>query len=224
MWTPNPYTPPPHRPWDDGIRWHLEQTADEAPDFAFDPLQLEFVRDHHLKCANGEIENEYVEWLIRTSYRQAANTMKRSQIPETRRMVLSQFPWGAIELPWPPLLTVDAIEYVGGDGVSGELSGSPAEYEVEAPSGPNAGRGAVRMLSSASWPSTYDQSDAVVVTFTSGYPIGDDGVALVPEDITDGRLLWIAERYKQRSLTDHAFNQNKAAIQARAMWMQYRVY
>lgn len=211
------------RAWDDGIRWHLEQSASEAPDFALDPLQLDFVRDQHLRGANGTAEDEYIDWLIRTSYRQAEKWTNRALIAQPWRLVMSAFPWGDIVVPKNPLLSVSSIAYLDGSGESAELAGSPESFTVLSPSGLENKRGRIQPLYGQSWPSTYAQDDAVTVTFTAGYATVD-GVASIPEDITDGRLLWIAERYKQRSLTDHAFNQNKAAIDARALWKGYAVY
>lgn len=210
-----------NRPWDDGIRWHLEQGASEGPDFAYDPLELDFVRDQHLRSPNGNVEDEYIEWLIRTSYRQAEYWTNRSLIPQTWRLVSSGFPWSYFELPKAPVLSVDVIDYFDSAASSASLSGSPAEFAFTTPYENKRGR--LLTLTGTSWPSAYTQEDAVTVTFQAGYPIVD-GVASIPEDITDGRLIWIGERYKQRSLTDHAFNQNKAAIQARALWMAHRIY
>lgn len=213
------------RPWDDGIRWHLEQSAAEGPDFALDPLELTFVRDQHLRSANGEVENPYVEWLIRASYRQAEKFTNRSLITQTRRMVLSGFPWGDIYLPLGPVLSVESIDYFDSSSSSAVLGGSPAEFDLVSPSGYQNRPARLMPLPGASWPSAYAQSDAVTVTYEAGYPVNSDtGFAAIPEDINDARLQWIGERYKQRSLTDHAFNQNKAAIQARSIWMQYRIY
>lgn len=220
------YWPPlssQHRPWDDGIRWHLEQSADEGPDFAADPLQVPFVRDQHLKTANGTAEDEYIEWLLRASYRQAERKTLRSLIPQTWRLVMNAFPWGDIVLDRPPLLSVTSIEYVDQNGDDAALDGSPLEYEVDAPSGPTAGRGRIRPVSGGSWPSARTQGNAVTVTFRAGYDLVNS-IASIPEDITDGRLLWIAERYKQRSLSVHALNQTDAVIRARSLWMDYRVY
>jgi uncharacterized phiE125 gp8 family phage protein len=210
-----------NRPWDDGIRWHLEQSADEGPDFALDPLELDFVRDQHLRSPNGNLEDEYIEWLIRASYRQAEKWTNRALIRQTFRLISSGFPWGDFYLPKGPVLSVDAIDYFDGTSSAAALGGSPAEFVFTTPLENKHGR--LRPLAGSSWPSAYSQEDAVTVTFQAGYPTVD-GVAAIPEDITDGRLIWIGERYKQRSLTDHAFNQNKAAIQARALWMQYRIY
>jgi len=209
--------------WDIGLRWHLEQTADQAPDLdTYDPLQLAFVREQHLRSPNGSAEDEYIQHLMRVSYREAERVTWRSLIPQGRTMVLDRFP-SAIALPHPNLLSVDTIDYVDSDGVDQQLSGSPEMFLTVAPSGEKATAGYVTPLYGETWPSTRFQAGAVRVTFTSGYPIVD-GVAAIPEDITHGRLLLIGELYKQRSLSVHAFNQNPAIIQARGYFMRYRAY
>lgn len=210
--------------WDLGLRWHLEQTAAQAPELeTYDPLQLAFVRDQHLRSPNGGAEDAYIAHLIRVSYREAERITYRSLVPQGRTMVLDKFPCGSIELPHPNLLSVDTIDYIDPDGVDQQLSGSPAMFLTVAPSGEKATAGYVTPLYGEIWPSTRFQAGAVRVTFQSGYPIVD-GVAQIPEDITHGRLLLIGELYKQRSESVHAFNQNPALIRARSLWMPFRAY
>lgn len=210
--------------WDLGLRWHLEQTSDQAPDLAtYDPLQLSFVREQHLRSPNGSAEDEFIRHCMRVSYREAERVTWRSLIPQGRTMVMDRFPCGSIELPYPNLLSVDSIDYIDTDGVDGQLSGSPAMFLTSAPSGEKAAAGYVTPLYGETWPSTRFQANAVRVNFQSGYPIVN-GVAQIPEDITHGRLLVIGELYKQRSLSVHAFNQNTALIQARSYWLPFRAY
>lgn len=212
-------------PWDAGVSWHLEQSAAEGPDWAADPLSLEFVRDQHLKTSSDNAEDEYVTRLIRTSYRIAEQKTLRSLIPQGRRLVLDRFPCWEIVVPHPPLLSVDRIDYIDENGDTQSLSGSPAQFLVSAPDGPHARRGRITPLYSDTWPATRGQLDAVVVHFNAGYPIvGDAAVADIPDDITHGRLLVIGELYKQRSESVHAFNQNPALIRARDLFVNYLVY
>lgn len=211
--------------WDDGIAWHLEDVV--APSWDEDPLTLAFVRDDHLRCANGSAEDDKVTRLIRTSYRQAERATQRALIPQTKALVMSRFPPGAgvIVVPRPPLLSIEEIAYVDPDGVEQTLIGSPEEYNVRTPAGPHAVHGTIWPLYDATWPETRTQPDAVVITFRCGYALaGSPAVADIPEDILDGRLLMIGELYKQRSESVHAFNQNPAIIRARDLWGGYRVY
>ncbi len=208
-------------PWDYGVTSHLEQLS--SPDWTQDPLRLDTVRDHHLRSAAGNLEDDYIERLIKVSDRMAERTTWRSHLPKQYALVMDRFPCNQIVLPRPPLISVDSIEYVDGDGTTQELAGSPELFAYRAASGPEAPKSEIYPPVGEVWPSTRVQRDAVVVTFTAGYPIEDD-VATVPEDILHGRLLVIAELYKQRSLSVHANNQNPAIVQARAIWMTYRAY
>lgn len=206
--------------WDDGVRWHLEQL--EAPDLTTDPLLIEAVRDDHLRAPNGTAEDDYIAGLMATSLRMAERVTNRSLLPTSWRQVMDRFPY-EIVLQRPPLMTVTSIVYVDPDGVEQTLAGgSPEAFWVSAPLGPKAPKGRLRPLYGTSWPATRCQPDAVRVTFTGGYPLGADGIADIPEDITHGRLLVIGELYKQRSESVHAFNQNPALIRARDLFLGYR--
>jgi uncharacterized phiE125 gp8 family phage protein len=216
--------PTSSRPWDDGIQVRLQQSADEGPDFTLDPLTMELVRDFHLRSPNGDIEDQYVDRLIRTSVRTAESFLQgRLLIPQTWRMMLTGFPWDYIELPFAPVISVDSIGYVDGSGDDQVLVGSPAEFDLDAESGPRAGRAKLRPLYGASWPSARTQHNGVVITFTAGYE-ESNGKATIPEDIDAGRLMVIGELYKQRSESVHAFNQNPAMRSVRSLWAPYRMY
>lgn len=209
--------------WDDGVRWHLEQL--EAVDFELDPLTLAFVRDSHLRVTSGTVENDYITSLMKTSFRRAERVTQRSLIPQQKALVLDRFPCWAIELPQPPCVSVESITYLDEDGAEQTLSGSPAEYDVSLPSGPTAGRARITPLYGMSWPAARCQPDAVTVTFTAGYPLaGSREVADIPEDITHGRLLMIAELYRQRSESVREPNQTPAMIRARELWLAYKAY
>lgn len=215
------------RPWDDGVCWFVEQLS--APDLTADPLMLEAVRDDHLRSPNGTAEDDYIARLMVTSLRMAERVTNRSLLPTSRRQVMDRFPY-EIVLQHPPLTAVQSIVYVDTDGVEQTIAGgSPEQFWMSAPLGPKAPKGRLRPLYGTCWPSTRCQPDAVRVTYTAGYPLvdppelADVQVADVPEDITHGRLLVIAELYKQRSESVHTFNQNPALIRARDLWLGYRL-
>lgn len=209
--------------WDDGMRWHLERL--EAPDMGYDALVLAEIRDQHIKAGDGQDDWLYKAWLV--TYRRAEMVMRRPLIPQTWALVMDRFPrCGPIVVPKSPLLGVTAIEYVDADGAVQTLTGSPADFTVIAPNGPNPKRGEIHPLYDETWPSTRAVPDAVTVTFTCGYPLTltSPQVADVPEDITHARLLLLGELYKQRSLSVHAFNQNPSIVQADTIWKEYRVW
>jgi uncharacterized phiE125 gp8 family phage protein len=203
------------------MRWHLEQV--EKPDASLDPLVLASVRADHLRVTNTA-ENDYIAGLIRTSDRMAERTTRRAHLTQTWALVLSRFPYGCdpLLMPRPPLQAIESITYIDADGA--EQTWSSALYEVSSPSGPEAGFGSVAPAYDEIWPVTrFGIQDAVTVTFRAGYPeIGSPATCDVPEDITHGRLLVIAEMYKQRS--ESMASLSPAMIRARDLWMGYRVY
>jgi uncharacterized phiE125 gp8 family phage protein len=180
-----------------------------------DTLDVEFVRDEHLRAPGGDAEDAYIESLIVTSLRMAERITRRSLYPTTWALTLERFPAGAIAIPRPPLQSVVSITYIDTDGIEQTLD--PARYQVRAAQGPLAARGRILPAYGETWPATRCQMDAVTVTFVAGY-------AQVPEDITHARLLIIGELYKQRSESVHTINQNPALIRARDLLMPYRVY
>lgn len=210
--------------WDFGVCWRLD--IETAPDPTDDPLTLAYVRDSHLRTANGEgVEDDYIARMMTSSLRMAERGTWRSLLPTGWVQVMDRFPCWEIVLSRPPLISVERIVYVDTDGVEQTLTGSPAQFEIEAPRGPRAPKGRIWPLYGETWPSTRCQPNAVRVHFTAGYPlIGSPAVADVPEDITHGRLLVIGELYKQRSESVHAFNQNPALIRAKDLWEGYRAY
>ena len=211
--------------WDYGLRVHKELL--EPPDMAADPLTLAFVRDQHLRVTNGTAEDEYIEWLIRTSYRMAERTTRRALIPQTWLQTMDAFPSGEIVLEVGPVVSIEAFAYIDEAGDEQTITASPADYEFIIPVGPQAGRATLRPIYGASWPTARYDPESVQIQYIAGYPLLEDespAVADIPEDITHGRLLVIGEMYKQRSESVHAFNQNPAMIRARDIWVGYRLY
>jgi uncharacterized phiE125 gp8 family phage protein len=209
--------------WDYGVRWHLEQVT--APDIVgSDTLAIEDVRDNHLRGANGTTEDAYIQRLMGASYRAAERGTWRALLPQTWDLVLDRFPAGLdgrIEFPLPPLQSVVSLAYTDSAGDAQELAVSPEEFQIVAPSGPKAAKGYILPLSSGSWPSIASIAEAVRVRFTAGYPLVD-GVAEIPEDIDQGRLLYIGELYKQRS--ESARENSPALIRAKDIWLEYRAW
>jgi uncharacterized phiE125 gp8 family phage protein len=205
--------------WDAGVRWHLEQVV--APTTY--PLDLDFVRDQHLRGANGTAEDDYIDRLIRVTTRTAERYMRRPLMPQTWAMVLDRFPVGLIEVPLPTLLSVESIAYIDSAGVDQTLSA--AVYQVGTPYGTT--RGTIALISGQLWPSVQaSTTNAVTVTFRAGFAqIGSPEVAEVPEDITQGMLLVIGELYKQRSESVIGSSVQSAVLRAqRDFWHPYRVY
>lgn len=78
-----------------------------------------------------------------------------------------------IEIPCPPLVSVDAVDYLNAEGVwtPFDNSDSPTTYpwEAQLTSGVYAPRGWIQLKSGASWPTTLNVPNAFRITFTAGY-------------------------------------------------------
>jgi uncharacterized phiE125 gp8 family phage protein len=215
--------------WDRGIRWRLDQVT--GPDLEDDPLTLEVVRDDHLRCASvsgspaSSPEDAYIRRLMRVSYRAAEWFTGRSLLPQTWDLVMNRFPHWDIVLPRPPLRSITSVTYVDPDGVDRTMDISPATYETSAPSDPHAQHGKIWPVYGTVWPSTRCQPEAVAVRFIAGYPdVGSPALPDIPDDLTQGRLLLIAELYKQRSESVQSVARTQAFITARDLWAPYRVF
>lgn len=98
----------------------------------------------------------------------------RALVEQTWELRLDDFP-PCIEVPLPPLLSVDSIEYLDASGDLQTLA--TAVYQVE----PGGFRKAlIAPALNRSWPATYGVRGAVRVTFTAGYArANDDSPAVV---------------------------------------------
>lgn len=202
------------------VRWYTKLV--EGP--SDEPLDVADVRDNHLRSPNGSAEDAYIATLIASARRMAERITRRALISQRWQLIGSGFPvWypgltNCISVPNPPLVAVTSLTYIDSDGNQQALA-EGTDYLVSAPSGPTAGRAEITPAFGKTWPVARCQSDAVMVSFTAGYPEDQ-----IPEDILHGMKLVIGEFYKQRSESVHAPNQNPALIRARDLWLPYRVY
>lgn len=120
------------------------------------------------------------------------------------QLVLDTFPtrerwaWAAtpfIDMPKPPLQSVQSITYVDGSGVT--QTWPATSYAVSKPSGPLAERGRIQPAYAATWPSVRDEMGAVSVSFTAGYGVA----ATVPRLLRKAMFLLIGDTYEHREDT-----------------------
>ena len=179
--------------WDSGVTWFKRRTV--APTEW--PLDLAYVRDQVLRVVNGSYDDSKIDALIREAMVMAEERTDRSLMLQTWELVLDRFPCGAIVLPRPPFIAVSSLTYVDQDGVTQSLSvGSPSDFQT-IPSG-HWTRAMLLPNYSEVWPTARYQQDAVTVTFTAGYSDQSDPQL---ELIKSGMEVYIAERYKQRTLS-----------------------
>jgi len=99
-----------------------------------------------------------------------------------------------IELPRPPLQSVESIKYDDSEGV--EQTMDAALYTVVAPQGPHARRGWIELASGACWPIVTPKAKALRIRFVAGY---GDAPGDVPEIVKGALHLLVGLRHKFRT-------------------------
>lgn len=108
------------------------------------------------------------------------------------RLTRYEFPADVFVLPCPPLQAVNAVEYVGEDGIV--VTVAAADYVVATDRTP----GFIEPAFGLSWPVARCQADGVRVTFTAGY----GPPASVPEDAKTAILWLVTFWHEHRDLAD----------------------
>lgn len=164
------------------------------------PIDVEYAR-RHLRGITGS-EDELVEAWILAAQQYFEEQTGRSIMREGWEYWLDAFPMECtIEIPRPPLVSVESVTY-GIDGVQTPwVDGSPstALWQATTPEGRYARRGWVEPLSGGMWPSlTSGGPGAVRIAFTAGYA---DNSGEVPEVIKAALLMLVSSFDQFRSET-----------------------
>jgi uncharacterized phiE125 gp8 family phage protein len=130
----------------------------------------------------------YLTMLIKSARMHAEQVLNRYLITQTVDAYFDEFP-DLIQLP--PLQSVSAITYL--DTTSAEQTLAADQYTVDAVSIP----ARITPAYNVTWPSTYEQTNAVKVRFVAGYGNAAD----VPANIKNWMLMRIKTLYETR---DHA--------------------
>lgn len=135
-------------------------------------------------------EDALITSLIASCRQTAENETGRALISQVWVKTLDTFP-DAVRLHWPPILTVDAVEYR--EDVAGVWTTlSALAYTADTQSEP----GYVVPAYGYDWPCVYPEINAVKVTYSAGYgPLAAD----VPEAIRQWILLHVDHYFENRS-------------------------
>ena len=155
-----------------------------APDD--EPVSLDEAK-LHLRV-DGADDDSLITALITAARQQAENRTGRALVTQKWRYDLATFPVDTVELPKPPLASVESITYLDADGTRQTLTDSA--YEVYTASL----AGVVNPAYDTAWPACREQPGSVQISYTAGY--GD--AAAVPQLIKAWMLLAIATWYAQR--------------------------
>lgn len=164
----------------------ISTVADGSP--AVSALTLAYAKEHIR--ALGTSDDTLIQVYINAAASYFEEQTGRQLLTAVRQAWLDAFPFvGAsgmdarIELPRPPLQSVDAVTYIDSNGVSQSFEGgSPvaALWRASFQAGPYAPRGWVEPLYGGVWPIARAQTGAVQIEFTCGYgDTADDMPALV---------------------------------------------
>lgn len=175
-------------------------------------LDLQEVKDH-LRVEHGA-DDVLIQGLIDAAQRHVegpGGVLGRTLLRQGWTGKLDRWPscGRPIEIPLPPLISIDAVRYVAPDGTL--TAWAPANYQVQMQGDQPAKLWPAHGIS---WPSIRCQPDGIEVDFTAGY----GGPEALPESLRLAILQVIALWYDNRAGTDDV---SKAAER---LLMPFRVW
>jgi uncharacterized phiE125 gp8 family phage protein len=163
-----------------------------------EPLTLAEAREH-LRPSHA-LEDALILRLIAAARAHAEAFMERRLITQTWDYTLDTFPYApwymtrdyckpyALEIPLPPLQSVESVTYV--DGAGAPILVDPLNYTVDTIAEP----GRIAPASGTYWPSPRVQMNAITIRFVCGYGLA----GAVPEEIKQALLLLVGHWYEHR--------------------------
>jgi uncharacterized phiE125 gp8 family phage protein len=149
----------------------------------------------HMNVEN-DLDDALIEGFIEAAAEMAENLTRRQLVTSQWDYTAPAFPrCGPLELPRPPLQSVDAVFYIDPDGQEQQLS--CGAYSVDT----YALVAAIRPVPGTSWPSTQPGPNAVRVRYTCGWPMDDAASPPAwtgPKSIATWILVRVATMYEQR--------------------------
>lgn len=157
-----------------------------------EPITLDIARRHLRLDVSGtppaHPDDAYLEGVTIPAARATLEDYTgRALAPATYRLLLDAFPDGAIELPRPPLVSIQSVVYADPDGVDRVLA--PTEYAVDT------GQQLAWLLPAvdSAWPATLDAANVVQITYIAGYERAN-----VPPPLMSAMLLMLTNLYDHR--------------------------
>lgn len=141
----------------------------------------------HLRVDAAD-DDTLIAALIVAARNQAESRTGRALVTQQWRLDLDRFPVDTIDLPLPPLQSVESITHLDHDGVRQTLAAS--EYTVISNETP----GVVLPAYGKSWPSCRVAPGSVQISFTAGY----GATAAVPQAIRQWMLLQVGAWHESR--------------------------
>jgi uncharacterized phiE125 gp8 family phage protein len=137
---------------------------------------------------DGSDDDALITRLIGMATEQAEARTGRVLVTQKLRLTLDAFPADSLEVPCPPLASVQEVSYLDAAGARTVLASTEYEFIKDELVG--------RLLPAwgKSWPTCRATPGSVRVDFTAGYGVAD----AVPESIRSWILLAIGTLYSQR--------------------------
>jgi uncharacterized phiE125 gp8 family phage protein len=163
----------------------------------------------HLRL-DTSADDAYVSALITAARERVELFLRRALITQEFEYTIDCFPAGEIDLPRPPLQSVESIKYVD---TAGTLQTLPSANYVADVSSNEVAR--VALAWNRFWPITRCSINAVVIRFVAGYgDLAED----IPQAIRHGILIEIANLYENREDSVVGQAVNMMAVSERLLW------
>lgn len=164
-----------------------------------EPVYLDEAKSHLRVEADVTDDDILIDAMIVAARRHCESFLGRALITQTWDLYLDAFPdCGYIELPLPPLASVTTVKYKDSDGTL--QTWDAANYIVDTVSEP----GRICLANSISWPTTYDEVQAVQIRFVCGYGTA----SAVPQNIKHAILLKLTDLFENRGDSERSFVTN----------------
>jgi uncharacterized phiE125 gp8 family phage protein len=158
-----------------------------------EPLDLEEVKKA-LRITSETEHTLLVTWMAAARQYFEVETGRQVMLA-TWEYHLDEFPvYPAIEVPRPPLVSVESISYLDEAGVTQTMD--PADYTVHTAAGPLCPRGRISIPHASVWPTSGEHQKAVTIRYQAGYGEVYDSV---PELIKGTLLLIVGVYYQFRA-------------------------
>lgn len=157
---------------------------------AFEPVTLDEAK-LHLRVDHDE-EDALISSLIMASRTFVEQFTGRALVEQTWELVIDEFPIREIEIPRPPLISVNSVKYDDSSGTEQTLSTS--DYSVDNVSEPG---WVVPVVSG--WPGVFEGINSVRINFVAGYASNNSPPTdTIPASLKAAVLLQLGNLYENR--------------------------
>lgn len=160
---------------------------------------------------------EWLDGAIRAATNVVESYTGRQLVTKSYNLKLDSFPAATdcIEIPKPPLQSVDSVQFVSGDGSTTSIA--TTSLRVDTDSEP----GRVAPIYDSYWPSARLVTNAVTIGFTGGY---GDASTDIPQALRQASMFLVAHWYANREAIITGTITKPVEMQFRALCDTYRIW